>query len=215
MEWIRRRPTAAAIVGVVSVLAVLALVFLLISPKSDPPDSSSIGDLSTVAPSPSVAPTLPELTPGLPSSTASVPSAADVKKATQKTFEQLSKGYTSGGLSSGGLSSGSFNMQGLQGGSIYQYLPKHRITARISSGSPIGTVGYVIPTSLKSSNGTVRNVGTNWSLSTTVYGDPDYAQLFMQSDSIGHPITCTITVDGKITEQRTTEGPYARLICQG
>lgn len=206
MDWIRRRPQTAAIAGVVAVLAVLTLVYLMVSSSGGSPGSRAISDLDS---QPSAEPTL-GLPTVSPSATPTTPSAADLQKATQKAFDQLGQGFSSGGLQSGDL-----NMPGLQGGSVYQYLPKHRVVMTVTSSSPIGTVGYVVPTSLNESSGVVRNVRTRWSLTTTAYGDPDYAQLFMQADARGHEITCTITVDGRVTERQTTQGPYARLICQG
>ena len=61
----------------------------------------------------------------------------------------------------------------------------------------------------------MKNAGLSWSLNSTVYGSPDYAQVFLQSGARGYPITCTIIVDGHITEQRSTEGPYGQMVCQG
>lgn len=183
------------------------LVLVLSSSKDDESAAPGLGDLSTIAPT--TDPTLDELPTPTPSSSAT-PSADEIQKAAQDQFDKLGQGFSSGGLSSGQL-----NMPGLQGGSVYQYLPKHKVTMKVTSSAPIGTIGYVVPTSLKQSSGIVKNVGGSWSLTTTAYGDPDYAQLFMQADARGHIITCTITVDGKVTEKRSTEGPYARLICQG
>jgi hypothetical protein len=207
MEWIRRRPAAAGVAGVVAVLFVLGLVYVLSSSKGSVPAASPY-DPSTASITPE--PTLPVLTPTATPTKAPL-SAAALSAATKKLFDK----YKGTGYSVGGLSSGSFSLPGLQGGSVYQYLPRHRIVLTVTSAAPIGIVGYVIPTSLKRPYGEVHHVGTGWSLTTTVYGGPDYAQLFMQGDQRGDPITCTITVDGKVTEHQTTEGPYARLICQG
>lgn len=205
MDWIRGRPRAAAAAGVVAVIAVLTLVYLMVSSSGGTPGPRAIGDLSATPSGPAYG--LPSASP---SATSTTPSAAEVQSQSQKAFDQLGQGFSSGGLESGDLT-----MPGLQGGSVYQYLPKHRIVMTVTSSAPIGTVGYVVPTSLNESSGVARNVGTSWSLTTTAYGDPDYAQLFMQADARGHQITCTIKVDGRVTERQTTEGPYARLICQG
>lgn len=205
MEWIRRRPVVAGVAGAVAVLAVLVLVFVMTSSKDKVPATSAF-DPATAPPSSE--PTLPVLTPT--PTAPGTPSAASLNAATQKLFSKTGKGFTTGGLKSG-----SFSMPGLQGGSVYQYLPKHHVVMHVFSPAPIGTIGYIVPTSLHRSSGVVYHVGTGWSLGTTAYGDPDYAQLFMQSDSRGNPITCVITVDGRVTERQTTQGPYARLICQG
>lgn len=209
MDWIRRRPQTAAVAGVVAVLAILLLVFVMVSSSGGSATGPrlDLGDLPAASAEPTlgVPTTSPSATP-----TAKQPTAAEVQKQTQDAFNQLGQGFSNGGLQSGELSA-----PGIQGGSVFQYLPKHKITMTVTSSAPIGTIGYVVPTSLKQSSGVVRNVGTSWTLTTTAYGDPDYAQLFMQADARGNPITCTIRVDGKVSERRTTEGPYARLICQG
>ncbi|MCX6396298.1 MAG: hypothetical protein NTV23_07425 [Propionibacteriales bacterium] len=206
MDWIRRRPQAAAVAGVVAVIAVLALVFLMVSSSGGEAGTRSIGDLSG---QPSSDPTL-GLPTVSPSATATPKTAAQLQAETKKQFDQLGQGFTGGNLGSGQL-----NAPGLQGGSSYQYLPKHQIVLTVTSEAPIGTVGYIVPTSLKQSSGIVKNVKNSWSLTTTAYGDPDYAQLYLQAGSRGFPITCTIRVDGKVVERRSSEGPYARMICQG
>jgi hypothetical protein len=204
MEWIRRRPRLAAAAGIVALVVVLGIVVLLVRQPQKPVDDPTPIALPTQTPTTATLKDLPTATASSSPST-----AAEVQAQTQKAFNQFGKGLSSG------LSSGTIDMAGLQGGSVYKYLPKHKVTMRITSEAPIGTIGYVVPTSLRNSSGVVKNVGTGWSLTTTAYGDPDYAELFMQAGARGYPITCTITVDGHVTEHRSTEGPYGQLICQG
>ncbi len=204
MDWFRQRPRIAAASGVLAVLLTLTLVWVLVRDTDKPsPDEPGI---AVGLPSPTAEPTLKEL----PTPTAGPSTAAEVQAAAQKAFADFGKG-----LGAGGIGSGEFNLPGIQGGSIYQYLPKHRVTMRVTSEAPIGTVGYIVPTSLRNSSGVVKNVQRSWSLTTTAYGDPDYAQLFMQAGVRGFPITCTISVDGQVTERRSTEGPYGQMVCQG
>lgn len=92
---------------------------------------------------------------------------------------------------------------------------RHDITLTMSSQTPIGSVGYIVPTSVDKYYGVAEKVGRSWSLRTVVYGNPDYGQLFAQAGTRGNPVTCTITVDGRVTESRSTEGPYGQLFCQG
>jgi len=204
MEWFRRRPKVAAASGVAAALVVLTLIWLMVRDTDKPAPDPGI---AVGLPTPSDQPTIGDL----PTATGTpVPTtAAEYQRAAQEAFKQFANGLSSG------LSSGQFNMPGMQGGSVYKSLPRHSITMRITSEAPIGTVGYVVPTSLRNSSGVVKNVQRSWSLSTTVYGSPDYAQLFMQAGARGFPITCTIIVDGRVTERRSTEGPYGQMICQG
>jgi hypothetical protein len=207
-DWMRARPKlTAALAGVVG-LAVLMLVFVLAS-SGNKPSSKEPADFGAPLP------TVPTRSPAkLPTTTPSPSTAAQVQAAAQNAFKQFGNQFGNG-FSDGGLSSSQLKMPGLQGGSIYKYLPRHTVTMTASSEAPIGTVGYIVPTSLRKSSGIVKNVNTYWTLTTTAYGDPDYAQMFLQAGPRGFPITCTITVDGHTTEHRATEGPYGQLVCQG
>lgn len=104
---------------------------------------------------------------------------------------------------------------GLAGSGGSASLPKIRIHLEVYSAQPIGIVGYQVPTSLTDSSGTVKGVGTRWSLDTIGYGRPDYARLFFGSGPSGTPVTCIIRINGKVTEKRSTDGPYGRTMCQG
>jgi hypothetical protein len=208
MEWIRYHPkTAAAGAAVVTVL-VIVLVTAMVH-KSTPEDPAFSSPLPTTTPTAQLS-ALPTVTP----------SAKPTKKPGSSVEKQFAQGLQSlqgkGGGGGGAATGGSLQMPGLQGGSYYKYLPKHHIVLRATSRAPLGTIGYIMPTSLNESSGVVKNYkGTSWSISSTVYGSPDYAQIYLQAGSRGYPITCTITVDGHVTEQRSTEGPYGQLVCQG
>jgi hypothetical protein len=76
-------------------------------------------------------------------------------------------------------------------------------------------VVYNIPTSRDHQSGKRTDLAESWSLATTVYGKPDYAQLFTWTGPEGYPITCTITVDGHVTARLTTHGPWGKIFCQG
>lgn len=103
---------------------------------------------------------------------------------------------------------------GLAGSGRSDSLPAHRFTIRLTSPNAIGWTGYVIPTS-KDPKGSAFVKGNTWTLTTTVYGPPDYGVVFIQAGPDGRPATCEITVDGRVTERRSTRGPYGTLWCQG
>lgn len=103
---------------------------------------------------------------------------------------------------------------GLQGKGSNSSLEPHRLTVRLSSSGPVGHVVYIIPTS-KNDRGSTLVTASSWSLTTTVYGPPDYAAVFGQGAHDGRAVTCEITVDGKVTERRTTKGPYGAMWCVG
>ncbi|MCW2855916.1 MAG: hypothetical protein JWR52_1531 [Marmoricola sp.] len=205
MEWIRHRPTLAKAAGGVAVLLVLVVLAVLLHKSSPPPVSAPPAAPYPTQPTRAPVDALPTVSPSATPSTFSGLTSKQYNSA----LANFGKGFSSG------FTSGTLNMPGLQGGSVYRYLPKHHVVMTITSDQPIGTIGYEVPTSLHNSSGIVKNVGTHWSLATTAYGSPDYAQLFMQAGARGFPVTCTITVDGRVTEHRSTEGPYGQLICQG
>lgn len=103
---------------------------------------------------------------------------------------------------------------GLEGKGSNSSLEPHRLTVRLFSSGPVGHVVYIIPTS-KNDRGSTVVTASSWSMSTTVYGPPDYAAVFGQGAHDGRTVTCEITVDGKVTERRTTKGPYGAMWCVG
>ena len=199
MEWIRHNPRAMVVLAAVAGVVVLVLVWLMVQPAPAADDPSALGPGSTEAGGLlTVSPT--------PSPTATPPAG---KKAVEKAMASaLGKGRT-------GAHGKKFALPGLQGGTLYRNQPRHHVVLTVTSEVPIGTVGYIVPTSLRESYGVTKDAGTFWQLSTTAYGDPDYAEIFVQAGARGYPITCKITVDGRVTEQRSTEGPYGQMMCQG
>ncbi|EFQ83689.1 hypothetical protein HMPREF0063_11352 [Aeromicrobium marinum DSM 15272] len=187
MNLIRLHPRASAVLAGVLALVVVVAVSVLTYPSDDLP-----------------APESTDAAPGeieLPSiEREQLSSDQSVQELTEQGVSSLGTGGGFGGLRGEG---GNRNLQGLA------------ITLTVTSSVPIGTVGYIIPTSLDRSFGVDENVGTSFALSTTVYGPPDHAQIFVQAGPTGAPVTCTITVDGQVTEQRSTEGPYGQMLCQG
>ena len=195
MEWIRRNPKASVALVAIATLTVVSLVWVL--GRSTPASSDKATTLALPSPTSTRAP----LRLPLASSASAAPTTG-------------ASGQPLGGKA-GSVEASMMHLKGIQGGSIDQTLPRHQLVLEATSEDKIGTVGYIVPTSLRENYGLVKNVGRTWRLTTTVYGDPDYAQLFLQAGYRGFPITCTITVDGRVTERRSTEGPYGQLMCQG
>lgn len=129
---------------------------------------------------------------------------ADADSGTAEGSESVSMGLAPGGLP-----------PGLAGDGQNLDIPYLEVEMIVTSPKPIGAVGYQVPTSPDDQAGIAKNVGTSWKRTMKAWGKPDYAQLFLQAGSSGAPITCIIKVDGKVTEKRTSSGPYAQLFCQG
>jgi hypothetical protein len=204
MEWFRHHPKAAAVCVAVTTLLVIAVVWIMVSPDDEQP--ATLGE-----PVPTAVPSLSTLTP-LPTAPA-VPTGS-AEPTTSPESDSVETLFQSG-LAALGKDKGMSSLPGFPGTGASKHLPRHKIVLRVVSEDTIGTVGYIMPTSLHESSGVVKNVGKSWSLTSTVYGDPDWAQIFVQARARGFPITCTITVDGRVTENRSTEGPYGRMVCQG
>jgi hypothetical protein len=90
---------------------------------------------------------------------------------------------------------------------------QHTLVVRVTSSAPIPAVGYLAPTSPDIPYGTAKNVGKNWSVHTTVSGKPKYAIIWIYSGKSGAPVTCSITIDGKLADRKATTGAYGRQIC--
>lgn len=186
MDLVRRHPLAVA-TAVAALLVLVALVVPLPGNGGDGSGSRPDGAGSADGSVPTRPSAAPSMTPAAESASSLVRPPAV-------------RGQEPAGLSGSG---GVLNVRA------------HRITLSVRSSDPIGVIGYNIPTSRDRPSGVARGVGRSWSLSTRVYGRPDYAQMFLQAGPASVSMTCTITVDGKVTEQRTTTGPYGQLFCQG
>jgi hypothetical protein len=199
MGWVRRNKGDAVASAAIAIGLLAVVLAFLVGPSDDGPRAGSVPDAPFGAP-------VVDPTPGTyegpdAGATPSSPVGQQVAAARD--------GVAPGDGTGLGLPSG------LQGSGGTKGLPEQRITLAMRSTAPIGTIGYVVPTSLDHSHGVVEDVGTSWSLTTTGYGAPDHAQLFAQSGPTGAPITCTVTVNGTVTESRSTSGPYSQLFCQG
>ena len=90
----------------------------------------------------------------------------------------------------------------------------HEVTIRAYSSGPMAVVGYLVPTGLGSTYGSVHG-RKSWSTTEQALGGGYLAAMYLQTDKSGRPITCTITVDGKVTSTQTTSGSYGRALCLG
>lgn len=91
----------------------------------------------------------------------------------------------------------------------------HQVTISASAPGQMAVVGYLVPTGLGSSYGTVDGHRSSWSLSEQALGGGYLAAVFIQTGKSGIPITCRITVDGKVKSTETTSGSYGRALCLG
>jgi hypothetical protein len=91
----------------------------------------------------------------------------------------------------------------------------HEVTISASSAGPMPVVGYLVPTGMGSAYGSVGGHRSPWSLHEQALGSGYLAALFIQAGRDGLPVTCTVTVDGKVTSSESTSGGYGRAVCLG
>lgn len=90
----------------------------------------------------------------------------------------------------------------------------HEVTISAHSSGPMAVVGYLVPTGLGSTYGSIHG-RNSWSTTEQALGGGYLAAMYLQTDKSGRPITCTVTVDGKVTSTQTTSGSYGRALCLG
>ena len=90
----------------------------------------------------------------------------------------------------------------------------HEVTVAASAPGRMAVVGYLVPTGLGSTYGSV-NGRSHWSITEQALGGGYLAAIYLQTDKSGTPITCTVTVDGAVTSSQTTSGSYGRALCLG
>lgn len=195
MEWVRSNPGKAAGLSALVVLVLVVLVHGALGGRGAAGDTVGAPlAIPTVTPSDS----LTAMPTPLPARTGPTASAAPLP-----------------GLAGGPVTVGRSKYDGLRGASRSQSIPSHHLVLRLWSDHKLPFVIYNIPTSRDHPGGRSTDLGRSWTLSTTVYGKPDYAQLFTRSGFEGYPITCQITVDGRVTARLTTRGPWGKIFCQG
>src|SRR4051794_8736094 len=84
----------------------------------------------------------------------------------------------------------------------------HRVEISVRSSEPVALVGYLVPTGLGSSYGTVKPKARRWAMREQALGPGYLAAVFVQSGKSGAPVTCSVSVDGKATNSETTNGSY-------
>lgn len=91
----------------------------------------------------------------------------------------------------------------------------HNVTISASAPGHMAVLGYLVPTGLGSAYGAVHTNRPYWSMSEQALGKGYLAAVFIQTGRTGIPITCTVTVDGKVTSRETASSPYGRAVCIG
>jgi hypothetical protein len=166
---------------------------------------ASQGFLSPAAPSPSVS--MPPAAAGLPSNG---PSGAAATKATRPAQPSgTATGVVKNPVQALRSSFPDNPLNHLRAGGL------HNVVISASSAEAITLVGFLVPTGLKEPYGTVQPHSRSWSEAQQASGSGYLAAVFVQTGRSGVPITCRVSVDGKVTNVETTSGSYGRAVCLG
>jgi hypothetical protein len=107
-------------------------------------------------------------------------------------------------------------LTGFTGRGYTKDAPRHTITLTVTAPQSARTaVGWWVPTSPGAKTGSAKYIGASWSHTAYGYGSPEYARLLVIAGAEGVPTTCTIKVDGRVVDQRTTSHAYGQALCQG
>jgi hypothetical protein len=91
--------------------------------------------------------------------------------------------------------------------------PAHTVVLRVLAAGTVARLGYLVPSSLESPYGDRKNVPAPWSKTLHAGGSGYLAAIFIQTNAVGLPVTCRITIDGTLRETETFKGSFARGIC--
>jgi hypothetical protein len=190
MEWIRRNPKKAAGLSALALACAVILVWGVTngSGKADP----TLGVTAPLA-TPTQAPPRSLTGPLAPSA---APTSVD----------QVVGGLPSTGM--GGIS-------GVAGTGFNSGLKPHHIVITAESDGPLAGVGWKMPTADGPRGGKDAVGARSFRHEATVYGPPDYAQLYTFDGPESSRLSCTITVDGKVTDHQEAHGPWGQVFCQG
>lgn len=92
----------------------------------------------------------------------------------------------------------------------------HHVTLKTTT--PLGKIpvlGFLVPTGMGSAYGSLNGQRSPWTYSEQALGPGYLAAIFIQTGATGLPITCTVSVDGKVTSRETASGAYGRAVCLG
>jgi hypothetical protein len=100
-------------------------------------------------------------------------------------------------------------------GKNFRGLPGHDVVLTVSSSGSILRVGYLVPTADSNQVGDLHNV-TGFSKSFVARGpEGPYSAIFIQANSAGTPVHCTVTVDGVQRDSQTISGKKKQGLCYG
>ena len=106
-------------------------------------------------------------------------------------------------------------MGGVAAPGTHRGLPAHHVVLTAGSDGPLLGVGWWIPTADGARVGQQGKGSASFRHEATVYGAPDYAQLYTADGPASSTVWCTVTVDGAVTDHQVAKGPWGQVFCRG
>jgi hypothetical protein len=101
-------------------------------------------------------------------------------------------------------------------GKNFRGLPGHNVVLTVSSAGSILRVGYLVPTADSGQVGDMHDVKGGFSRTFVARGpEGPYSAIFIQTDSAGTAVHCTVTVDGVPKDSQTISGRKKQGLCYG
>lgn len=192
MDWFRRNPTKAAGLSALAVLCLVVLVWDFAGGSGRTAGSSTLGAPAPLA-TPTTSPT--RSLAGLATSSGSPTPIGQV-------------------VGGGGAASGT-GATGIPGTGFDRGLTPHHVVITAESDGPLAGVGWQMPTADGPRGGKDAVGQRSFRHEATVYGTPPYAQLYTFDGPHSSWVSCTVTVDGKVTDHQVAKGPWGQVFCRG
>jgi hypothetical protein len=93
-------------------------------------------------------------------------------------------------------------------------LPKRNIVMTATSDGPILRMGYVVAYG-HPARGSATNMASPVRITAVGRSYSRVAAFGVQASPVATYLTCTVTVDGRVTARKTVHGPYAVALCVG
>jgi hypothetical protein len=124
-----------------------------------------------------------------------------------------------GGPGSGGGSTGNVLPTGpptSKLGKNFRGLPGHKIVLTVTSSGSILRLGYLVPSADSDQVGDLHDVNGGFTKSFVARGpEGPYSAIFIQTNTAGTPVHCSVTVDGVQKNSQTITGAKKQGLCYG
>lgn len=101
-------------------------------------------------------------------------------------------------------------------GGNYLGEPGHTVVLTVFSTGSIARLGYLVPTAAADQEGDQKNVAGGWTKTIVAHGPyGPFAAIFIQTDSAGTPVFCSVTIDGVLKDSHTYTGRFTQGLCYG